>query len=228
MRLARDFEKQWGRVLSGLSHRLEVLEDEAFSPQASSGEFLLWCVTHDRRLDACEAIASREDFAGFVVECDAGPMLDEGSPVSDPTGSTALAFGNPKRSDLKLVGRQLEALGRIVGHIDLLTAIPEPRDGATIAMDSRKVAVANQSQAGCDPCARAGTWTPPHTLKGTTVDGRLPAPVLLCGWHYKWVRAYGELPNEREEADHQAGKRVTRVIRQTDRLRRGLMEGKLT
>lgn len=223
MALARTIEKQWDDTLRTLAVDLERIEDDAYSslkaacyePQEADG-LRAWCITHDQSLVRCE---NQEN-----VGCEVGQRADEGNDRGDPTGAAAIA-GNPNRGKLRQIRRELENLVAATGRLSLLTASGARSDSAE---DRKAAAKANERpDEGCDPCARAGAWTPPLTKGPTDVNGRLDKKVALCRWHFDFVVTYGELPTEEEEERHKNGRKVTRLIRQTDRLRRGMEKGRL-
>jgi hypothetical protein len=224
MREARADDSHWNRVLSTMAWDLERIEDEAYSPlraqsfEPSEGRGLsLWCIEHDALLNHCENQG--------LQTCIPGAEEAMGGLNSDPTGVAGINEGNPARGKLNRARKLLEARRRNTDELENLL-----RDAARsdTAKDRKETAAANEKQeACCDPCSRVGAWTPPHSDEPTDVAGRLPKRLLLCNWHRKFVSAHGELPTPEEEQRHQAGQRVTRVVRQTDRLVAGIMRGKL-
>jgi hypothetical protein len=224
MREARADDSHWNRVLSTMAADLERIEDEAYSPlraqsfEPSEGRGLhLWCIEHDQLLNHCENDAND----GCVV----GDEEAMGGMHSDPTGAAGIIKSTPARAKLNRAKRLLEARRRNTDELESLL-----RDAARsdTAADRKETAAANEKQeACCDPCSRAGAWSPPATAEPTTVAGRLDKALMLCDWHRKFVTAHGELPTHNEEVRHQAGQKVTRVVRQTDRLVRAFETGKL-
>jgi hypothetical protein len=224
MREARADDSHWNRVLSTMAWDLERIEDEAYSPlraqsfEPSEGRGLsLWCIEHDALLNHCENQG--------LQTCIPGAEEAMGGLNSDPTGVAGINEGNPARGKLNRARKLLEARRRNTDELENLL-----RDAARsdTAKDRKETAAANEKQeACCDPCSRAGAWSPPLTKDPTSVAGRLTPPLVLCRWHFDFVTTYGNLPTEEEDERHKAGKRVTRVVRQTDRLVRGITTGRL-
>jgi hypothetical protein len=221
MREARADDSHFARVLSTMAADLERIEDEAYSPlraqcfEPSEGRGLhLWCIEHDQLLNHCENDAND----GCVV----GDEEAMGGMHSDPTGAAGIIKSTPARAKLRKIQRTLEARRRTTHELENLL-----NDAARVDTPQQRREVEAANDACCDPCSRAGAWSPPATAEPTSVAGRLDKALMLCDWHRKFVTAHGELPTHNEEVRHQAGQKVTRVVRQTDRLVRAFETGKL-
>jgi hypothetical protein len=225
MREARADDTHWNRVLSTMALDLERIEDDAYNPlraqsyEPAEGRGLhLWCIEHDQPKNHCE----NDGRDGW--DCVMGEPESIGGINSDPTFAAATA-NNSNRGKLRKVQRLLEARRRNTDELENLLRDAVRSD---TAKDRKETAAANEKQeACCDPCSRAGAWSPPLTKDPTSVAGRLTPPLVLCRWHFDFVTTYGNLPTEEEDERHKAGKRVTRVVRQTDRLVRGITTGRL-
>jgi hypothetical protein len=221
MREARADDSHFARVLSTMAADLERIEDEAYSPlraqcfEPSEGRGLhLWCIEHDQLLNHCENDAND----GCVV----GDEEAMGGMHSDPTGAAGIIKSTPARAKLRKIQRTLEARRRTTHELENLL-----NDAARVDTPQQRREVEAANDACCDPCSRAGAWSPPLTKDPTSVAGRLTPPLVLCRWHFDFVTTYGNLPTEEEDERHKAGKRVTRVVLQTDRLVRGITTGRL-
>lgn len=170
---------------------------------------IVWCDLHEQP----------------VTSCHKHDNLCTGTPLArhtDPTGDAAVADrawqdAGEFTAWAKRVAHGIEQMARIAGRY-------KP-DDPQLSLD---VEQENTKPDGCEVCDRSDKWVPVH-VQGANPNGVLPRPIRACRWHFDFVSLYGRLPNDREEAIHQAGGRVTvrASTKQMDRLRRGLQTGAL-
>lgn len=222
VRLANRSSEHLERILTTLAQNLERIEDDAYSTlraqsfEPSESTSHLWCITHDQTLLRCE----RDDRADCVV----GARQDEGPGRSDPTGE-AVGRHNSARSTLKQVRRDLEALERLVGHLDTLVRPVVPVDGALLATASRKAQSENAKADGCELCDRVENWQP--VCATGDLNGVLDRPYRLCRACIDFGRNRLRVPDKDELLWHKRKGKGWPPIRQTERLRIGIAKGKL-
>lgn len=158
----------------------------------------VWCDEHERS----------------VVVCLKNDLLCTGTPLerrTDPTGDAGATHPYKDAGEFvawaKRVSHGLEQMARIAGHY----SPDDPRQSDEVERE-------NERDDTCAICARSEKWVP----KVAKVGGQ-----DVCDWHYRFHKTHGRLPNVDEEATHQRGKRVTVRVREMDRLRAGLLQGKL-
>lgn len=180
---------------------------KAASYDAEPRDALVWCDTHERPVSTCH---DHDDL------CTGTPLEAR----TDPTGDAAAT--HPYRD----AGEFVAHARRAAHHIERMAVIAaryqvvDPRESAEVEQENTK-------PDGCEVCARSGKWVPVH-VEAANPNGVLRKPIRSCRWHFDFVAVHGRLPDEREEAIHQAGGRVTvRATKQMDRLRRGLVNGRL-
>lgn len=194
----------------GLEKRIRATVPDlaAASYDREPSDPVVWCDYHERPVVDCRR---RDEF------CSGIPLEKR----TDPTGDAAV--NNRAYED---AGAFIAWAKRACHAIEQMVAIAAryKPDDPQLKLD---VEEANTKPDGCEVCARSGKWVPIH-VAAANPNGVLPKPLAACRWHFDFVSTYGRLPDEREEATHQAGGRVTvRAPKQMDRLRRGVQTGVL-
>lgn len=160
---------------------------------------IVWCDEHERPVTVCR---KQDEF------CTGTPLARH----TDPTGDAAVS--NRAYQDAgefaawaKRVAHGIEQMVRIAGRY-------KPDDPQL----SLEMEQENEKGDGCAICARSDKWVPKAGKVGT---------LDVCTFHKGFHDRQGRHPNPDEEATHQRGKRVTARVSQMDRMRSGLLSGKL-
>lgn len=142
---------------------------------------------------------------------------------SDPTGESA-AETSTARNLLAELDRKVNALEKLAHWFDDFThdhSERKPRKANPV--ESRKAEQENRKVSRCAVCPAEKNVE----AIAVTDAGVYPQPLPLCSWHRDWALKHKRQPNADEEATHQRGKKVTARVSQMDRLRAGLIGGKL-
>lgn len=188
----------------GLERRIrDTVPDLAAASYGSEpGDPLVWCDRHERP----------------VADCHRHDELCNGTPLehkTDPTGDAAV--GNHAWEDAGKFTAWAKKASHALEQMALIAQRYKPDD----PRQSAEVEQANDKGA-CEVCARSEKHTP--AAGRTDYLGRM---VPMCTFHAGFLRRHGRMTTPEEEATHQRGKRVTARVSQMDRLRGGLLSGKL-
>lgn len=198
-----------------VSHQIQDVESKMLDAQSplrgqsfepSSGSQRLYCLLHEGDLGDCP---EHDLCTGVPIDA-----------PTDPTGEAGIADPAAEREHRQLV-KDVAALEVIAQRVIRTTAAWQQR-GPT-ERERRETDAANIP--GCEVCARSGKQVPAKVLH-SDVKGWLKRPHRLCRWHHDFVLKEHRLPDETEEASYQTTGKC--VVRQMDRLRRGVLTGTLS
>lgn len=167
----------------------------AFWEGAIGNHQVVWCWDHGCEVRACHK-ADRD--------CDGEPI-----PLNDPTGEAAIEH-DPARCDLEGFDRSLERWANDAERIlDFARRWKPPTSDQADGIREAFSKLIDSGEPGCEMCARAGRWSPPH-VETSDCKGNLPRPYRLCVWCYRFVLSSGRLPTPNEVEAHLAGRRLRR------------------
>lgn len=217
----REASERIDRAGTHLKETLEHLAGEAEEMQAQ---------TYDptSRSNVASVLVCKEHGDDLTVCHKAGMTCVVSIPVAvhhDPTGEAA-GNGNPARAAIAEFEKKLHSYENLARWLDDFVHDHSPRAPRKAnPVESRKAEQENRKVAGCADCAKSGKHA--DAIAVTDANGAYAKAEPRCSWHQKWGLKHHRPPTAEEEATHQRGKNVTRRVMQMDRLRAGLLTGKL-